>query len=139
MKTGWISAALLAGALAVSGCSKGEGVEGKDITAKSSPKDVGTAYINEMTRIADALDTVTDEASARKAAAEIKVAADGLESMGEELEGDMDPIKAMQVFGGRYQELIEVQSRIAMSVTRLQQENPELFEIISDETDKLGN
>ena len=139
MKIGFIAAALLAGALALTGCGKGENVEGKDITGSSSAKDVGTAYINEMTRIADALETVNDEESARKAAATIKVAAEGLESMGTELEGDMDPMKAMQVFGGRYQELIEVQSRIATSMMRIQNEHPELMEVISEETDRLGN
>ena len=139
MKIGFIAAALLAGALALTGCGKGENVEGKDITGSSSAKDVGTAYINEMTRIADALETVNDEESARKAAATIKVAAEGLESMGTELEGDMDPMKAMQVFGGRYQELIEVQSRIATSMMRIQNDHPELVEVISAETDRLGN
>ena len=139
MKIGFIAAALLACTLALTGCGKGEDVEGKDITGSSSAKDVGTAYINEMTRIADALETVNDEESARKAAATIKVAAEGLESMGTELEGDMDPMKAMQVFGGRYQELIEVQSRIATSMMRIQNEHPELMEVISEETDRLGN
>ena len=139
MKIGFIAAALLTGALALTGCGKGENVEGKDITGSSSAKDVGTAYINEMTRIADALETVNDEESARKAAATIKVAAEGLESMGTELEGGMDPMKAMQVFGGRYQELIEVQSRIATSMMRIQNEHPELMEVISEETDRLGN
>ena len=58
--------------LMLTGCGGKDDVQGKtgeDITAKSSADDIGEAYINEMTRIADALEGVDDEASAKAAAA----------------------------------------------------------------------
>lgn len=132
-----LAAACLAGALSLAGCGKPGEVEGKDISAKSSAEDIGAAYITEMTRIADALDTVKDEASAKAAAAKIRAASEGLEKMSDELEGDMDPAKAMRIFGGRYQELIQAQSRIATAMMRINTEHPELWDIVSAEMDSL--
>ena len=142
MKTGFITAAGLAAALMLTGCGGKDDVQGKtgeDITAKSSAKDIGEAYINEMTRIADALEGVDDEASAKAAAKKIKVAVDGLNQMSEELDGEISGVKGMQIFGGRYAELIEVQGRVATSMITIQSEHPELMETISAEMDRLEN
>ena len=142
MRTGFLTAAGLAAALLLTGCGKKDGIEGKtgaDITSKSSAKDIGGAYINEMTRIADALETVDDEASAKAAAKKMKVAVDGLNKMQEELEGELTGMKAMQVFGGRYTELVQVQTRLASEIIRIQSDHPELMDILGDELDKLEN
>lgn len=141
MKTGFMTAAGLAAALLLTGCGKNDGIDGKsgaDITSRSSASDIGEAYINEMTRIADALESVDDEASAKAAAKKLKVSIDGLNSMQEELDGEMSGMKAMQVFGGRYSELVEAQSRMGTAIVDIQTNHPELMEIVSEELDRLG-
>lgn len=142
MRTGILTAAGLAAALLLTGCGKKDGIEGKtggDITSKSSAKDIGEAYINEMTRVADALESVDDEASAKAAAKKLKVAIDGLNQMQEELDGELSGVKAMQVFGGRYTELVQVQTRMATAIVQIQTEHPELMNIVGDELEKLEN
>ena len=142
MRTGILTAAGLAAALLLTGCGKKDGIDGKtgaDITAKSSAKDIGEAYINEMTRVADALESVDDEASAKAAAKKLKVAIDGLNQMQEELDGELSGVKAMQVFGGRYTELVQVQTRMATAIMQIQTEHPELMNIVGDELEKLEN
>lgn len=141
MRNGLLAAGLAA-VLMLTGCGGKDDVQGKtgeDITAKSSARDIGEAYINEMTRIADALETVEDDASAKAAAKKIKVAVDGLNQMSEELDGEISGIKGMQIFGGRYAELIEVQGRVATSMIRIQSEHPELMDSLSEELDRLEN
>ena len=137
MKSALIAAFALAGVLAFTGCGQGSR-DGSDITSSSSPGAIGAAYVTEMTRIADALDTVTDEASARRAATEIRKAADGLENMQEQL-GDISGMRAMQIFGSNYQELMTAQTRMMTSMVRIQSEHPELMEIVSEEMNRLEN
>lgn len=135
-------AAGFAAALMLTGCGGKDDVQGKtgeDITAKSSASDIGEAYINEMTRIADALETVEDEASAKAAAKKISVAVEGLNQMSEELDGEISGVKGMQIFGGRYAELIEVQGRVATSMIRIQSDHPDLMDTLGEELDKLEN
>ena len=130
-------AAVFAGTLAFTGCGQ-SGTDGTDISSKSSSGAIGAAYVTEMTRIADALDTVTDEASARSAATEIRKAADGLENMQEEL-GDISGMRAMQIFGSNYEELVTAQTRMMNAMIRIQTENPELMDYVSDEMDRLSD
>lgn len=137
MKSALIAAFAFAGVFAFTGCGQGSS-DGTDITSKSSSSAVGAAYVTEMTRIADALDTVKDEASARRAATEIRKAADGLENMQEQL-GDISGMRAMQIFGSNYQELMTAQTRMMASMVRIQMENPELMEFVSDEMDRLND
>ncbi len=136
MKTGWMSAAALATAILLTGCGDKGGVDGKtgkDISASSSSDDIGEAYLNEMTRIADALESVKDESSAKAAATRIHKATEGMESMQAKLEGELDGVKAMQIFGSRYTDLIKVQQRMATEMVRIQTEHPDLMSIIDDE------
>ncbi|PKP82191.1 MAG: hypothetical protein CVT79_07845 [Alphaproteobacteria bacterium HGW-Alphaproteobacteria-18] len=137
MKHGLIAAAILGGMMTLTGCGQGK-VEGKDISASSSAGNIGKAYVAEITRIADALETVNDEASARAAAAEIRIAADGLKNMEKELGGKVSGLKAMQIFGSNYEALASSQLRMMTALTTLQAQHPELMEIISEETDRLG-
>ena len=143
MRTGILTAAGFAAALVLTGCGGKDDVQGKtgaDISAKSSGNEIGEAYLNELTRVADALETVKDEDSAKAAAKKLKVAVDGLNAMQEKLDGKkMDGMVAMQMFGGRYSEFAEVQSRIAQSIVDIQMNHPELMETVSDELDRLEN
>lgn len=137
MKNGFFAAVVLAGALVLAGCGQGGAPEGKNITKNSSAQDIGAAYLTEMTRIADALETVKDEQSAKAAAGKISKAAEGLNKMGEVLKDDTDPLKAMQIFGGNYTQVVETQGRMMTELMRIQTEHPELMEIISAEMEKL--
>lgn len=139
MKHRILSAVLLASACLLTGCGPKAGVEGKDISSSSSASAIGAAYVNEMTRIADALDTVKDEDSARKAAVDIRKAADGLESMKDALGDDISGLRAMQIFGSNYQQLLTAQTRMMTSMIRIQSENPELMNFIGDEMDRLND
>nr|WP_321361027.1 hypothetical protein [uncultured Hyphomonas sp.] len=142
MRTGFLTAAGIAAALMLTGCGGKDdvqGITGDDITAQSSADDIGEAYINEMTRIANALDTVDDEASAKAAAKKIQRAIDGLNEMSDKLDGEISGVKGMQIFGSRSTDLLKVQGRIATSVMRIQSEHPELVETITAELDRLEN
>ena len=92
--------ALAAGALALTGCGGDKGsadAEGNEtksnVTAKSPADKIADAYIGEMTRIADVLDTVTDEDSAREAASVIQTAVTKLDAMNDELDGELNDAK----------------------------------------------
>lgn len=137
MKHATVAAALFGAMILLAGCGQGK-VEGKDISASSSAGNIGKAYVAEITRIADALETVNDEASARAAAAEIRIATDGLKNMEKQLGGKVSGLKAMQILGSNYEELVNSQLRMMTALTTLQAEHPELMEIISAETDRLG-
>lgn len=137
MKHTPIAVAIFGAMILLAGCGQGK-VEGKDISASSSAGDISEAYVAELTRIADALETVEDEASARAAAAEIRKATDGLKNMEEQLGGEVSGVKAMQIFGSNYEELANAQLRMMTALTQLQAEHPELMEIIGEETDRLG-
>ncbi|MAN45768.1 MAG: hypothetical protein GYB49_02700 [Alphaproteobacteria bacterium] len=139
MKTGIFAAAGLATALMLTGCGQNDvkGKTGTDITAKSSAEDIGEAYVNEMTRIADALETVKDEKSAEKAAKTLNKAAEGLNAMQEELDNEAGSTKAMQVLASRAGELAEVQGRMMKEIMRIQTEHPELMDVLGDELNKI--
>ena len=139
-----VLAAIAAGALALTGCGGGkDGSDGdaketkSDVTAKSPANKIADAYIGEMTKIADALETVNDEESARAAASVIQKAGLKLEAMQDELEGEMSDRKWATIVMSRQQEWAQLQTRLGMSMGRIGMTQPELMQIISEEMDKL--
>lgn len=141
MRPTFIAAALMAASLALTGCGQKSEVQGKtgeDITAKSSNEDIGEAYLNELDRIATALESIDDEASAKAAAKEINAATDGLEAMKEEL-GDLNGLRAVQIFGNRLSEMTQTQQRIAVAMSDLYTNHPEYAELVGDEIDRLND
>jgi len=139
-----VSIALAAGALTLVGCGgeKGASDSGNkdseiEITAKSSTDKIADAYIGEMTKIADALETVADEESARAAASVIQSATAKLDAMSDELEGELDDRNWASVAMSRQKEWAQLQTRLAMSMGRIGMTEPQLMQIISEEMDKL--
>ncbi|MFN7055878.1 hypothetical protein [Hyphomonas sp.] len=137
MKSSILAAAFISLA-SITACGQG-GTDAKDITRSSSGSQIGQAYLKELTTIADALDSVKDESSARAAAAKIRSASTALEGMNDELgQGDMSPLKAMQIYGSHGQAISETYGRIMTSFLRIHEQHPELVEIISNEMDRIG-
>ncbi|KCZ56969.1 hypothetical protein HY29_07445 [Hyphomonas beringensis] len=136
MRTGIFAAAGLATALMLTGCGQ-DSMKGKDITAESSVDEIGDAYVSEMIRISDALATVDDEKSAKKAAVTLKDAVEELNSMQEKLDTDAGSQKAMQVMASRAGELADVQTNIAKQIMRIQTEHPELMDTLGDELNEI--
>ena len=136
MRTGIFAAAGLATALMLTGCGQ-DSMKGKDITAESSVDEIGDAYVSEMIRISDALATVDDEKSAKKAAVTLKDAAEELNSMQEKLDTDAGSQKAMQVMASRAGELADVQTNIAKQIMRIQTQHPELMDTLGDALNEI--
>ncbi|WP_162786373.1 hypothetical protein [Hyphomonas sp. CACIAM 19H1] len=137
----FLAAALFAATLSLSGCGGQTGeTDGQSITRASSGKDMASAYVKEMTRVADALDGVTDEASARAAAAEIRTAALGMKNLTEALEGSgMKQVEAAAALSARAQDIGAAQMRIMARMNELQQNNPELAGLVGEEIDRLSD
>lgn len=127
MKKRGMIGAVVAATIILSACGQG-------LTGGS---DVGAVYAAEMTRVADALDSVKDEASARKASVEIAQAAASLQKLQGEFDGQMSGLKAMQVLQKHGKEITVAQTRIMGSMLRLQSEYPELMDIVSSDLDDL--
>lgn len=140
MKIRTLAAISLAAALALTGCGgPNQDIEGKDITAKSSGTDMANAYVNEMHRVATALESIKDEASARKAAEEIRAAGASMETMAAALEGSgITQVQAATALSRRGQEIAAAQTRIMTQMLSLQSEHPELATLVGEEIDRLG-
>ena len=89
--------------------------------------------MNELTRIADALETVDNKQSAEKAAKTIQKAAAGLDSLQEDLDGKADSMKTLEILAARSGELTVLQTRIMDQMMRIQREHPELMETLDQE------
>jgi len=99
--------------------------------ASQSAKGAGERMVQELNVIADELEKVTDEASAKAAAEVIDKAQKGLEEVGAQFEA-MTNIERAQVITAVSQELQKVQSRIAQAMTAIAQKSPQLMQ-------ELGN
>jgi len=143
-----IAGVALASALAMAACGGdkdgGDAADGSassaaesPVTAQSSNAEIVDAYLSEINDIAAAVEQVDDEQSAEAAARVIRDASDRLEAMNAEIGADMSSARAMAVFGPHQQELIQAQSRLAMSMSRLAINHPELMQSIQDEMSEL--
>jgi hypothetical protein len=106
-------------------------------TAEAQSAEIGQAYIEQLNVIADALDTIDDEASAREAAVEIGAANMELEEIADSMQGlsDNEMLAMVQSIAPQ---LTEIQGRIATTMQRLSA-NPEYFSIIGDELSNMPN
>lgn len=132
-----IFSAVAATALALGGCGgSSEKSEDVKITEKSSAKDVVKLYLAEMGAIVETLEGVNSEETAKDAAKELAEAAQKLEYAIETLDRKNAKIGPMLI-ASNVRELTEVQIRLSTQLQRIATENPELFEIISEEIEKM--
>ncbi len=120
---------MAASALALSACG---GENGGGIALTQEQK-IANTYISEMEGVASAIEAVHDEKSAKQAAATIQEMKTTFEAMSVKYEGKMDSAAGAMAFTAKQQELVAVQSRIGMSMSKLAMSNPALMKIISDE------
>ena len=132
-----IISAVAATALALGGCGdKSEKSEAIMITEKSSAKDVVKLYLAEMGTIADTLEGVDSGQSAKQAAKELAAAAQKLEKAVYTLDEKKTNIGPMLI-AANAREFTDVQIRLSKQIQRIATENPDWFEIISEELDKM--
>lgn len=96
-------------------------------------------YLVSMDKIADAIENVDDEASARNAASKIAAIQEEMEKLTEEFEGsEMNQQRAYMAMmsGPRRNEMIQTQTRISTSMMKLMTQ-PELISIIQEEMEKI--
>ena len=114
-----------------------------EVAAAQSPEDqIADAYLREMTKIADAFESVTDEASAEQAGQVIRSAKTTMDAMTEALEADLSGPKLVQILGPRQTEFLQVQTRLSVSMTQLGLNNPDLMQTLNAELEGmpgLGN
>ena len=95
-------------------------------------------YVAGMNEIAAAIDSIDDEASAKRAAQDIAASIKDLEKLKERLEGKSEQemqVMAMQNAGA----LMQSAAAMSAAMMKLQTEHPELLQVVSDEIDKIPN
>ncbi len=127
-------------ALGLAGCG-GEKTEAdkseiKIDASKAKGGEIADLYVAHMTNVADAIEKVDDEKSAKAAAAVIAKAVEDMEKTAENVEG-MSATRRAMLFASRAQDFAEPQMRMSQSMTKLASENPELLEIIQKELEKM--
>ena len=94
------------------------------------------AYIADVTKISDAVATVKDEASARVAAATIAATNAELTSLIKQIDAMSDTDKASATMTNM-QELVAAQQKIAIAMSNMAMNNPNLMQIVNDELGKM--
>ena len=110
----------LIAAIALSGCGG------------SDKADAGASYVSGMSRIADALETVKDEDSAKAAAHEIGEATVKLEPVVDKI-NSMSSIEQAMMVRDHTAEMTEVQTRISTALQKIIAQDPKLMDIIGSE------
>lgn len=96
-----------------------------DVSTAGEAADI---YILQINRIAEAMEGVTDEASADVAAVSIAETVQEMESLSDELEGQITPNQWLSAITERQQQFTQAQSRIGMAMTQIAQNNPALLQ-----------
>lgn len=123
---------LLAGAIALSACGFGE--DGGD---GPSSQEIADTYITEMNKVADALDQINSEEDIEAVAATIQAAGVELQTISDQLGGNLSGMKAMKVIGARAGDFMKTQQRLITSMSAAAQRNPEIMQQIKKEMEQL--
>jgi hypothetical protein len=108
--------------LALAGCGSSE----------KSANDVGQTYVTTLDRVADALESVKDEASAKKAASEIAKANDVMQSMVDEI-NSMSQTEQVMMVQKNAAKMAEAETRISQAMQKIVSDNPQLLDVIGSE------
>jgi hypothetical protein len=105
-------------------------------TASSPDTPVIPTYVSSLNKVADAVEAVSDEDSARAAARAIAEAGRELAAITARFEQMGDFQKATVLIQGAAS-MIEPNTRISLAMSKIATEHPELIEVIAIEMDKL--
>ena len=136
--------AIAATALLATGCGGEKSAQsdtaksGKTVSASKAKSggEIADVYVSQLTKIADAVESVEDEKTAKKAAKAIASASKELEALAEKVE-TMDQTKQAMIFATRAQDFMGPQVRLATAMQKMATENPEHMELIQAELEKL--
>ncbi len=134
-----ILTAIAGAALMLGGCSgeKSDASGSSSVSGKKVKSEkVVDVYVAQMGNIADALETVDDEASAKKAAQAITKASKELKALSATVENMSDMQKGM-MFASRAQDFVAVQTRLATAMQKIAVENPAYMEMLQAEMQKM--
>lgn len=101
--------------------------------AVTKEQKVANTYLAELTAIGDALTSVTDDASAQKAAQTIALASQTMEAAKAEFGDVLSGPQAIAIFMPRQQEFIAAQQKISTGMTQIATSHPEFLQMISEE------
>ncbi|PKP78809.1 MAG: hypothetical protein CVT81_02090 [Alphaproteobacteria bacterium HGW-Alphaproteobacteria-3] len=114
---------LMAGSLALAGCGDSGGTQAE-------------TFVDEMNRIADAVEQVNSEEDARGVAHLIADAQKNMEEASKSLEGMSEAKKAMAL-AAHAQDMQKAQMRLATAMSKLATRDQDALRIISDEMGKM--
>ena len=98
----------------------------------SNDSDVGQTFVTQLGHIADALESVKDEDSARAAAHQMDQANMALKNVTDRMNGMSDMEKAVMI-QKHVAEIAQLEGRITMAIQNIVSNDPELMNIIGDE------
>ncbi|MEM1046139.1 MAG: hypothetical protein AAGL24_08310 [Pseudomonadota bacterium] len=98
---------------------------------------VADAFLAEMHAFADAVESVTDQASAANAVKAMRVATDRMQALSEQHEALISSPSMTAAMMQRQNALMSVQLRIGTAMSALVAGDPALLQILSDEMDRM--
>ncbi|GAB5468006.1 MAG: hypothetical protein Kilf2KO_10360 [Rhodospirillales bacterium] len=112
---------------------------GSDSTSDGQPLSASAAadkIVSELGVIADQLETVTSEESAKAAAVVIEKSNQALQEVSETF-SELSTVSKAAAIAAVAQHLGDVQKRIADAMQKIQADNPQLFQTLSETIDQL--
>ncbi len=115
-----------------------DNVEIKQEIALTKEQKVANSYLKLMDSMATALEDVTDEESAQKAAEEIRKVTEKMSALHKKYGDDLGEKKMAEITFSRKEEFTAVQQRVMKQMMRIGSTNPALMQTISDEMENMN-
>jgi len=106
-------------------------------TEASSPEEAVSIYVGGMNKIADALETVSDEASAQKAAGVIDAISSNLGKLSKNSEEKFSSAMTGVAFASN-PDIMKTQQRISAAMLKIAQTDPQLMTKLSKAMSQIG-